>query len=172
MDQGVTRSLKCHYHKLVFLKIIECIGKRQNRAITLLDEIRCIEKAGRRVKDRTIRNYFRYAGILTAQGVDVSDSEDAVAGQIATAAADDDLPLSKRVQKLVVMFRGHYDYDACAIIDGDIVRTEEHTDEDTVSKVRNKNGKFDPEEGGGGEGGNKEEPERGKKNSGASSQCE
>jgi hypothetical protein len=134
---------------------MECIEKRQNRAITLLDEIRCIEKADRRLNVRNIRNYFRYAGILTAQGVNVSDSEDAIAAQVATAAAadndddDDDLPLSKRVQKLVVMFRGHYDYDACAIIDGDIVRTEAHTDEDIVREVTNKNGKFDPGGGGG-----------------------
>jgi hypothetical protein len=106
MDQVVTRSLKCHYHKLVFLRMLECIEKKQDRAITLLDAIRCIEKAGRRVTVRTIRKGFRYAGILTAKGVDVSDSEDAVVGQVATAVAaadDDDLPLSKLVQKLVVM---------------------------------------------------------------------
>lgn len=52
----------------------------------------------------------------------------------------------------------HYDYEACAIIDGDIARTEAHTDEDIVREVRNKNGKLDPEEGGGGE--NKDEAER------------
>jgi len=105
MDQGVTRSLKWHYHKLVFLRIMECIEKKQDHAITLLDAIRCIEKkADRRVTDRTIRNCFGYAGILTAQGANVSDSGDAVAGEVANAAAaaanddddddddDDDLP--------------------------------------------------------------------------------
>jgi len=63
MDQGMTRSLKCRYHKLVFLRMIELIEKKQYHTITLLDGIRCIEKAGRRVTDRTIRKYFRYAGI-------------------------------------------------------------------------------------------------------------
>jgi hypothetical protein len=53
----------------------------------------------------------------------------------------------------------HYDYDACAIINGDIVMTEALTDEDIVREVRNKNGKLHPEEGEGGEG-NKEEAER------------
>jgi hypothetical protein len=55
----------------------------------------------------------------------------------------------------------HYDYEACAIIDGDIARTEAHTDEDIVREVRNKNGKLDPDEGGGGGGGeNTDEAER------------
>jgi len=82
MDQGVTRSVKCHCHKLVLLRMIECIEKRQDHAITLLDAIRCIEKAWRRVTVRNILSFFHYAGILSAQGVDVSDSEDAVAGEI------------------------------------------------------------------------------------------
>jgi len=139
MDQGVTRSLKCHYHKLVFLRMVECIEKKQDHAVPVLDTIRCIEKAGRRVTDRTIHKCFRYAGILTAQRVDVSDSEDAVAGEVATATpAADDLPLSKWVQKLVVMLWRHYDNDECAILDGDIVRTEAHTDDDNVREVRNR----------------------------------
>ena len=62
--------------------MIECIEKKQDHAITLLDPVRCIEKAWKRVTVRTIRNFFRYAGILSAQGIDVSDSEDAVAGEL------------------------------------------------------------------------------------------
>jgi hypothetical protein len=29
MDQGVTKSVKCHYHKLVLLRMIECIEKKR-----------------------------------------------------------------------------------------------------------------------------------------------
>jgi hypothetical protein len=82
MDQGVTRSVKCYYHKLVLLRMTECIEKKQDHAITLLDSKRCIEKAWKRVTVRTIRNFLRYAGILSAQGVDASDSEFAVAGEL------------------------------------------------------------------------------------------
>ena len=104
MDQGVTRSLKCQYYKLVLLRMIEFIEKKQDHALTLLDAVRCNKKAWRRLTDRTIRNCLRYAVMLSAKGVDVGESEDAVAGEVATvAAADDDLPLKKWVQKLVVI---------------------------------------------------------------------
>ena len=71
-----------HCHKFVLLRMIECIEKKQDHAITRLDAIRCIEKAWKRVTVRIIRKCFRYAGILSAQGVDVSDGEDAVAGEL------------------------------------------------------------------------------------------
>jgi hypothetical protein len=51
MDQGVIRSLKCHYRKLMLLRMIECIEKKQDQAVTLLDTIRCIERAWRRITD-------------------------------------------------------------------------------------------------------------------------
>jgi hypothetical protein len=51
MDQGVIRSLKCHYRKLMLLRMIECIEKKQDHAVTLLDAIRCIETAWRRITD-------------------------------------------------------------------------------------------------------------------------
>jgi hypothetical protein len=105
MDQGVIRSLKCHYRKLILLIMVECIEKKQDHAVTLLDAIRCIEKAWRRVSDKTIHNCFRYAGILSAQGVNVTEIEDDVEVEAATtaaAASDDDLPLSEWVRKIVM----------------------------------------------------------------------
>jgi hypothetical protein len=39
MDQGVIRSLKCHYRRLILLRMIECIKKKQYHAVTLLDAI-------------------------------------------------------------------------------------------------------------------------------------
>jgi hypothetical protein len=47
MDQEVIRSFKCHYRKLILLRMIECIENKQDHAVTLLDAIRCIEKAWR-----------------------------------------------------------------------------------------------------------------------------
>jgi hypothetical protein len=76
MDQGMIRSLKCLYRKLMLLRMMECIEKKQDHAVTLLDAIRCIEKAWRQVTDRTIHNCFRHAGILSAQGVNVTENGD------------------------------------------------------------------------------------------------
>jgi hypothetical protein len=46
MNQGVIRSLKCHFRKLILLRMIECIEKKQDHMVTLLDAIRCVEKRG------------------------------------------------------------------------------------------------------------------------------
>jgi predicted nucleotide-binding protein len=109
--------------------MIECIEKKQDHAVTLLDAIWCIEKAWRRVTDRTIHNCFRHTGLLSAQGVNVTENEDDVEVEAATAAAADDLPLSKWVQKSDCDVLVHYEYDAYATVeDNDIVMTEAQTD--------------------------------------------
>jgi hypothetical protein len=46
MDQGVIRSLKCHFHKLILLRMIECIDKKQEHTVTLLHAIWCVDKLG------------------------------------------------------------------------------------------------------------------------------
>jgi hypothetical protein len=78
MDQGVIRSLKCHYRKLILLRMMECIEKRQDQAVTLLVAIRCVEKTRRRAADRITHNCGSHAGILSAQGVSVTENEDDV----------------------------------------------------------------------------------------------
>jgi hypothetical protein len=116
MDQGVIRSLKCQYRKLILLRMMECIEKKQDHAVTLLDAIRCIEKSWRQVTDRTIHNCFRHVGILSTQGVNVTENEDGVEVEAAAATAaaaddDDDLPLSEWMRKIDCGMLGHYDYD-------------------------------------------------------------
>jgi hypothetical protein len=39
MDQGDIRNLKCHYRKLLLLRIVESIEKKQDYTVTLLDAI-------------------------------------------------------------------------------------------------------------------------------------
>jgi hypothetical protein len=50
------------------------------------------------------------------------------------------------VRKIDCDVLGHYEYDAFATIDDDIVTTKAQTDKDTVREVRHKNGKLDPEQ--------------------------
>ncbi|KAJ8873084.1 hypothetical protein PR048_026700 [Dryococelus australis] len=47
MDQGIIKSLKCHYCKLILIRIVKSIKKKQYYILTLLDAIRFIEKAWR-----------------------------------------------------------------------------------------------------------------------------
>jgi hypothetical protein len=105
--------------------MIERIQKKQDHAVILLDAIRCIEKTWRRVTDRTTHKCFHHMGILSAQGVNVTENEDDVEVE---AAAADDLPLSEWVQQIDCDELGHYEYDAYATIDDNIVTTEAQTD--------------------------------------------
>jgi hypothetical protein len=146
MDQGVIRSLKCHFHKLILLRMIDCTEKKQDDTATLLDAIRCVEKAWRRVMEKIIRNCFRHAGISPGvqEGVDATEKEDDVDDD----DDDDDLPLSEWVRKIDCGVLGQYDYDAYATIYDDIVTAETQTDEEIVTEMRSKDGKEaeEPEE--------------------------
>ncbi|GBO26038.1 Tigger transposable element-derived protein 4, partial [Araneus ventricosus] len=45
MDQGVIRSLKCHYRKQLILRILECYDKNKDCAISFLDAVVLLEKS-------------------------------------------------------------------------------------------------------------------------------
>jgi hypothetical protein len=65
LDQGVTRSLKCHFSKLLLLRMNECIKKKQEHTGTLLHAIWCVHKSLGLVTEKTIQNCFHHAGITT-----------------------------------------------------------------------------------------------------------
>ncbi|KAJ8884288.1 hypothetical protein PR048_016145 [Dryococelus australis] len=70
MNQGVIRSLKCRYHKLIILRIVESIEKKQDYT-----------------------NCFLHAGILSTQGLNGTENEDVTNN-------DDDLPLTEWLRKV------------------------------------------------------------------------
>ncbi|GBM87228.1 Tigger transposable element-derived protein 4 [Araneus ventricosus] len=55
MDQGVIRSLKCHYRKQLILRILECYDKNKDCDISLLYVV-SLEYSWRLVTESTIRN--------------------------------------------------------------------------------------------------------------------
>jgi hypothetical protein len=150
MDRGVIRSLKCHFRKLILLRMIEFIDKKQEHTATLLPAVRCVDKAWRRVTEKTIRNCFRHAEITTGGQEDIETAEngcneenDAAAAAASPAAADDDdddddLPLSERVGKVDRDTLASYDLDAYVSIDDDVVTAEIQTEEDIAVEVKRK----------------------------------
>ncbi|GBO07708.1 hypothetical protein AVEN_135902-1 [Araneus ventricosus] len=82
MDQGVIRSLKCHYWKQLILRILECYDEYKDCGISLLDAVVLLEKSWRLVTESTIRNYFSHVGLTKTQQTE-----------------DDKLPLSKWLEK-------------------------------------------------------------------------
>jgi hypothetical protein len=63
MDQGVIRSLKCLFANWYYWGWSSALRRSREHTVTLLDAVRCVEKAWRRVTEKTIRNRFRHAGI-------------------------------------------------------------------------------------------------------------
>jgi hypothetical protein len=77
MDQGVIRSLKCHFHNLILQRMVKCIEKKQAYTVTVLVAIRCVGKVWRPVREKTFGSCFRHVGISSGvQDVDVTEKED------------------------------------------------------------------------------------------------
>ena len=60
----VIRSLKCHFRKLILLRMIECIDKKKVYSVNLLDAVRFVLKAWEHVTEKNYPNCFRHAGII------------------------------------------------------------------------------------------------------------
>ncbi|GBN06432.1 hypothetical protein AVEN_78128-1 [Araneus ventricosus] len=67
MDQGVNRSLKCHYRKQLILLILECYDKNKDCDISLLDAVVLLEKSWRLVTESIIRNCLSRVGHTKTQ---------------------------------------------------------------------------------------------------------
>ncbi|GBO22088.1 Tigger transposable element-derived protein 4 [Araneus ventricosus] len=76
MDQGVIRSLKCHYRKQFILRILECFDKNKDCDISLLHAVVLLEKSGRMVRESTIRNWFSHVGLTKTQQTEDDGKED------------------------------------------------------------------------------------------------
>ncbi|XP_054717662.1 tigger transposable element-derived protein 4-like [Uloborus diversus] len=127
MDQGVIRSLKCHYRKQLILRILECYDNNKDCDISLLDAIVLVEKSWRMVSDSTIRNCFRHAGLRKMQqdedkGYDEDDD-------------DDNLPISKWLEKHGVHVFPQSEIEHFESCDHDVATSGEVSDSDIVSEV-------------------------------------
>lgn len=63
MDQGVIRTFKAHYRKLLLLDIVQALDNEKEPSTTLLDGIQLASKAWKRVSAACIRNCYRHAKI-------------------------------------------------------------------------------------------------------------
>ncbi|GBN10848.1 Tigger transposable element-derived protein 4 [Araneus ventricosus] len=67
MNQGVIRSLKCHYWKQLILRILECYDKNKNCDTSPPDAVVLLEKSWRLATESTIRNCFSHVGLTKTQ---------------------------------------------------------------------------------------------------------
>ena len=64
MDQGVIRSLKCHYRKQLKKKIIFCMDTAQPATVSLLDAIQFLDDSWKSVTQKTITKCFSKAQLV------------------------------------------------------------------------------------------------------------
>lgn len=129
MDQGVIRSLKCHYRKQLILRILEGYEKGVDCNLSLLDAILMLEKSWRAVTEITIRNCFRHAGL--SKGVTVTEEND---------EEDDDLPLAKWIEKHGITPFSEFDMELFEMCDNDVIISGDLSDGDIVEEIKLKNG--------------------------------
>ncbi|GBM75245.1 hypothetical protein AVEN_200478-1 [Araneus ventricosus] len=126
MDQGVIRSLKCHYWKQLILGILECYVKIKDCDISLLDAVVLLEKSWRLVKESTIRNCFSHVGLTKTPQTEDEGEE------------DENLPLSKCLEKHGVNAFSQNEIEHFECYDDDAITSGEVIEEDIVALVNEK----------------------------------
>lgn len=128
MDQGVIRSFKCNYRRLLILNLIEKIDNSDKTVydakVSVLDAIRLFSDAWQSVTEKVIRNCFKKPGLAAFPG----DSED----------PEDDLPLSQWFESRNVKSDGLFlkeTLDDFVNIDTEVVTSEIPTDDEIVRNV-------------------------------------
>ncbi|GBN37093.1 hypothetical protein AVEN_88630-1 [Araneus ventricosus] len=126
MDQGVIRSLKCHYRKQLILRILECYDKNKDCDIFILDAVVLLEKSWRLVTESTIRNCFSHIGLAKTHQTE-DDGE------------EDNRPLSKWLEKHGVNAFPQNEIEHFKCCDDDAIISGELSEEDIVALVNEKN---------------------------------
>ena len=94
MDQGVIRSLKHSYRKLVIARHLRAIEKkREMEKMTVLDGMHYLQQAWNNVTETTIANCYRKAGFKTIDDTEITDD---IETEIEEGPLDD-LPLARLV---------------------------------------------------------------------------
>ncbi|GBN31365.1 hypothetical protein AVEN_127270-1 [Araneus ventricosus] len=126
MDQGVIRSLKCHYRKQLILRILECYDKNKDCDISLPDAVVLVEKSWRWVRESTIRNCFSHVGLTKTQQTEDDGEEDG------------NLSLSKWLEKHGVNNFSQNEIEHFECCDDDVITSGEVSEEDIVAIVNEK----------------------------------
>ena len=106
----VIQSLKCHFCKLVLLRMTECIDKKEVYSVKLLDAVRFVHKAWERITE--------------------------IECSFTTTEEEDDLPFSEWVRRIDSVNFAFCSLDGFSSVDDDILTTETLTAEDIVKEVK------------------------------------
>ncbi|GBN08574.1 hypothetical protein AVEN_264853-1 [Araneus ventricosus] len=127
MNQRVIHSLKCHYRKLLILRILECYDENKDCDISLLDAVVLLKKSWKLVTKSTNRNCFSHVGLTKTQQTEDDGKEDY------------NLPLSKWLEKREVNAFSQNEIEHFECCDDYVITSGEVSEEDIVALVNEKN---------------------------------
>ncbi|XP_059217624.1 tigger transposable element-derived protein 6-like [Stomoxys calcitrans] len=87
LDQGIIRSFKCFYRKLIISKQLlhlECSGTLENfsKKIDVFEALSMVKNAWSTVTTETVKNCFRKAGFVTGEVLETVEEEDSILNEI------------------------------------------------------------------------------------------
>lgn len=124
LDQGVIRSLKRNYRKILMVKIVRNLENNLSTTISIFNAIVMVTKAWQDVTATTISNCFRHAGLITEVNTPTQLSSPEI--------FDEDEPLSKWAEKLHTEFSADV-LDEFEKIDENVATTSALTDAEIIA---------------------------------------
>ena len=125
MDQGVIRSLKHHYRKLVIGKHLRAIDNDEEARINVLDALYFLRQAWNSVMQTTLANCYRHAGFKVT-----NDDSESTTSNDATDDDDplDDLPLARLIGNNITM-------EEYVSVDDDVPTCEDLSEDSIVDDI-------------------------------------
>lgn len=140
MDQGVIRSLKSHYRKILLSRMVNIIDQGQQFSMNLLDGINLIHMAWQRVTPKTIRNCFKHGGFCKTNQDDF-DLEDELPLSEWLKISDGSKDIASEDVEILegTSTEDNEIFDAYVRVDDDLVTSERLTDDEIVNSVLSMN---------------------------------
>ncbi|XP_023228548.1 tigger transposable element-derived protein 4-like [Centruroides sculpturatus] len=130
MDQGIIRSLKSHFRKILLQKIITNMEDKNKMAISLLDAVDFLEKSWCKVSSLIIANCFHHAKLCNSQTAITFTKDD---------NEDDDIPLSELIKTLQSSENGEFLLTAATeyeCVDENLITSQFYTDADIIEQIK------------------------------------
>ncbi|XP_057327621.1 tigger transposable element-derived protein 4-like [Microplitis mediator] len=131
LDQGVIKSLKMHYRKLLVINLLQRIEKKEEEKFTILDAIFMISQAWQNVTQRTIANCFKHAGFIDPSVCTLIDKD-----EISPASEKDNVSLLQLGQALTPPLTA-LDVEEFLQVDNNIAVCSSLSDQEILEEIKN-----------------------------------
>lgn len=136
MDQGVIKSLKTHYRKLLVLRMLQNIERNETKCLTILDAILMISEAWEKVTSTTIANCFRHAGFtdIDEDNIPLARLAEQLQENQADLYNEDNIPLARLIEQLPNSLNKN-ELEEFIDVDNDLAICAQTSEEDILNEL-------------------------------------